>query len=1043
MSSYTYAGTYYTAVTLAHSVSTIVSGTTIDVATGADAVYGQSPNAFTLYNDGLIEAPAGIAVDLRGGGLLINGSATDATALIYGTLGVLELGSTHTVVNYAKIEASAEAIQLPDGGYITNASSGTILSTGSGSTAIEIGASGGSGTVVNDGFISVQFESTSDEFGLGIGIELQNGGSVDNAGDIDLVHGSGIYSGMIGITLESGGTVTNTGRIVAGVYGTGVTTGAMIHFSPFGLRLVADQYTGLGVGLNNATLFNSGTGSIYGRNVGVKVEGTGYVDNSATIGGRQAGIQLVSGSVENSGVIESDNSYAGGVYMEGGSLTNSGTIEGGLGFYDYGIYVANNATVEITNLAGGLISGVHGIDVYGSAVATIDNAGTIDGATYAVNFGAGGGTLIGEAGADFIGIVQGDNVATLVLESGSSAGTIDGIYNFGDVIFKDGASWVFDGPNTITGGLTVNGGTVTLGGDIYGPTGNAIDFTGSTNLLVLEPGGEWTGSITGNGAGSTLDLVSGGVAGTLGELGSSNYISGFDIIDEAAGATWVIDGIPTIGAGVTLGVHGTVTNPASDELVNDGLIKVNGGTLTVVNTLTGPGTVELLNGGTLVLDSVASAGTIDFADATGVVKIGDTAGISLTVEGMVRGDEIDLTGVAYDTGHMSATTANGHIYVFDNGVQVAELALSGLSGNLSVQDDGTGHTEISVVCFLRGTRILTERGEVAVETLAVGDRVATFIGKGSVLKPIKWIGRGQPLDAARHPHPDEVYPIRIRKGAFDENVPHRDLLVSPRHAILVGGVLIPACRLVNGVTIFSDRGIARPDYYHVELEGHDVLLAEGLAVESYLDDGNRCFFDAAAFPRPLHARPDGERARGGWCVPLAEDGLRLAAARRDLYGRLAALGYRIGRAPALRFLGDGAEVAVKQIAEGVYRVWLPTGCRELALISEASTAGATEADSVDERRLGVLVTKIDVVTTSGRDRSALADASRFGRGWHEPEAGAHDHPWRWTDGDARLSVGDARLVEITIGGAVARWLPPAQVPSSVAKRRSSAAVARS
>jgi hypothetical protein len=32
------------------------------------------------------------------------------------------------------------------------------------------------------------------------------------------------------------------------------------------------------------------------------------------------------------------------------------------------------------------------------------------------------------------------------------------------------------------------------------------------------------------------------------------------------------------------------------------------------------------------------------------------------------------------------------------------------------------------------------------------------------------------------------------------------------------------------------------DYVHVELDRHDILLAEGLPAESYLDTGNRAAF---------------------------------------------------------------------------------------------------------------------------------------------------------------------------------------------------------
>jgi uncharacterized repeat protein (TIGR03803 family) len=146
-----------------------------------------------------------------------------------------------------------------------------------------------------------------------------------------------------------------------------------------------------------------------------------------------------------------------------------------------------------------------------------------------------------------------------------------------------------------------------------------------------------------------------------------------------------------------------------------------------------------------------------------------------------------------------------------------------------------------VVCYLAGTHILTPRGEIAVEDLREGDLVTTFSGKGAIHKPITWIGQlCQSL--AGHPDIEKAAPVRIRAGAVAENVPHRDLLVSPDHAICLDGVLIPAKELVNGATIVQELDIAEVHYFHIELEQHDILLAEGLTAESYLDTGNRDAF---------------------------------------------------------------------------------------------------------------------------------------------------------------------------------------------------------
>jgi hypothetical protein len=134
-------------------------------------------------------------------------------------------------------------------------------------------------------------------------------------------------------------------------------------------------------------------------------------------------------------------------------------------------------------------------------------------------------------------------------------------------------------------------------------------------------------------------------------------------------------------------------------------------------------------------------------------------------------------------------------------------------------------------CFLAGTRVQTTKGDVRIEQLQIGDGVLTISGE---VKPIKFIGHREVWRESSEPRTGEG-PVKISRFAIDGKVPHSDLYVSPWHAIYIDGVLIPAKYLVNGISVVAD---AKPEalslaYFHIELDTHEAILAEGLAVESY------------------------------------------------------------------------------------------------------------------------------------------------------------------------------------------------------------------
>ncbi|WP_297371677.1 Hint domain-containing protein [Acidocella sp.] len=191
-------------------------------------------------------------------------------------------------------------------------------------------------------------------------------------------------------------------------------------------------------------------------------------------------------------------------------------------------------------------------------------------------------------------------------------------------------------------------------------------------------------------------------------------------------------------------------------------------------------------------------------------------------------------------------------------------------------------------CFVEGTRILTARGEVAVEALAVGDLVITPEGEEL---PVVWIGRRE-LDLAAMRRPELVRPVVIERGALGEGSPARDLRLSPDHALLIEGVLVPAKLLVNWSNIREIQGLGRICYYHVELCRHAALFAEGAMAESFLDTGHKALFDnyegdVIAPPALMQAA----RVAGSF-APLVCAGAKLDEIRRQIAARQ--VGIRLG-----------------------------------------------------------------------------------------------------------------------------------------------------
>jgi hypothetical protein len=137
--------------------------------------------------------------------------------------------------------------------------------------------------------------------------------------------------------------------------------------------------------------------------------------------------------------------------------------------------------------------------------------------------------------------------------------------------------------------------------------------------------------------------------------------------------------------------------------------------------------------------------------------------------------------------------------------------------------------------------------------------------------PVRWVGR-QTI-STRFADPLRVLPICIKAGALAENVPLRDLYVSPDHAILIDDILVHASALVNGTSIVRAPAPAQTfTYYHVELADHSLLLADNVPAESFIDNVDRLAFD----------NWDEHEALGDEATPLVEMSYPRAKAARQV-----------------------------------------------------------------------------------------------------------------------------------------------------------------
>ena len=280
-------------------------------------------------------------------------------------------------------------------------------------------------------------------------------------------------------------------------------------------------------------------------------------------------------------------------------------------------------------------------------------------------------------------------------------------------------------------------------------------------------------------------------------------------------------------------------------------------------------TLSIGTGATVTVTAVGAPGTNGAQTVSFVIGGSQVAAVNgLTLTGTTIGvDASDFLVQGFVLG-VPAT-----FYVSNSAVPAGSTTVQPVSANVPY----------TPACYCAGTLIRTERGDVPVEDLAIGDQVITHTG---ALEPIRWIGtrsyHGRFLAGRRN-----LLPIRFRAGSLGNAVPARDLLVSPKHAMLLDGVLVAAELLVNGTTIVQETAAARVDYFHIELARHGVIWAEGAASETFIDDSSRGIFHNADTYGALY--PGHTPAPAEYCAPRVIDGFELEAIRRRLNARASRL----------------------------------------------------------------------------------------------------------------------------------------------------------
>ncbi len=791
---------------------------------------------------------AGWIVD-NGGTLSISSSVLDGASSLAGAGsvdGFIEVGGGGLAI-LSNTVSSAEQVSFTDNSNNTlqitagTLFSGTVNNFGSGNTLLVNGFTSTSNatlttvggvkelittngsvltTITLTGSVTSNFSTTLNSAGQ----------EVINAGGNTLT-GNTTYASGTNTLAANSGSLTNTGTLTA----TGNGSTLAINSNVGGTGTIVIDY-GATVALDNPTGNDAGQTVLFGTHGSSTTPNTLLVnDNSSGFGGNISGFGanddiVLGGSAlpafaTGDGVALSYNSATGAL-----TVTETNSSGATLG----------SSTLTFTGASGLSTSSFVGLE--SSAGLNIELASASD-PTY--NFSASSTGSFEDYHNYTGGVAPGDLLdanTTVAITAGTASVSAGTLTDNGLITVASGTGFVDAGKLAGTGALVVNG---------------TASLTGNTSLASITDNGSLTvaGSVSSNISGSGTLAVGSGTSATLSGTDSVGALTGNGSLTVTGSLT---DSGTASGAGaLTVASGGNVTLAGGASLAgitDDGALTLGGGYSGIVD-MGG-------NGASSVVD-------ITGADVTGGV-------LNTTITNLGYGDTVALGGANFslsgstDALSESYNSSTGVVTITDStsgaALQVTLGLASGDSASLLHVSEVNGQVELTL-CFYPGTALATPAGEKLVEELREGDLVITANGA----MPVRWIGQNH--IHTRFADPLRSLPIRIRKGALGGGLPVRDLLLSPDHAICMDGILVHASALVNGTSIVREHDVPEQfTYYHVELQTHELLLAEGVQAESFVDNVDRMHFhnwDERTAPETPVMEMDLPRAKSARQVPVA------------------------------------------------------------------------------------------------------------------------------------------------------------------------------